>query len=382
LGKEDTAFAIKVFETVPDGELAGKIILNRDQIRNQTVPRVERILAKLAKVRSGREKPQRDEKIVVSWNGLMISALARAGLVLGQEKYSEAAVKAGQFIWDNLRNAQGDLLRSYYSGRAEVQAELVDYAYLARSFVDLHDLTGEAIWLERARALFSTMEKRFADKEVGDFYSSQGTVGFGRLKSRQDSDIASGNGTALDLVVSLAKRTGGSILVRRSEKLIAALSGIAAKSPVSGASVLSAADRFLRGQIGTVQYGGGGAVRAHAVHSGNPGKLVVRFNVAKGWHINAHEPLEDYLIPTNLSLETKDGKESAVVSYPKPEIKRLGFSKKPLALLEQAFEISVATKKGHSGPYDLRLEIQACSDEVCLEPDLLNFRISPTLIPK
>ncbi len=379
LGKDDAAYAVRIFEVVPDGEMAGKIILNRDQIRNQTVPRVERILAKLAAARQARTKPQRDEKIVVSWNGLMISALARAGLILGNQKYSQAAITAGQFLWDNLRDKQGNLMRSYFSGRAEVKAELVDYAFLANSFIHLHDLTGKAIWLTRAKTLFQTMEEHFADKEAGDYYSSQGTAGFGRLKSRQDSDISSGNGMALDLLVSLTNRTSGTTLARRSERLIAALSGIATKNPTSGASVLMAADRFLRGQNGPVQFAGGGVVRAHAAYTDAQDKLVIRLTVAEGWHINAHKPLEDYLIATDLSITKAGRQHSAVISYPKPQIKRLGFSKNPLALLEGEFQILITPQKGSAAPYDIKLEIQACSDQVCLTPDLLKFRIVPPL---
>lgn len=384
LGAENAAYAIKVFEMVGEGDLAGKIILNRDNFRQQTIPRVERILARLAVARARRVKPQRDEKIVVSWNGLMISSLARAALILGEERYSKAAIRAGQFLWDHLRDKNGHLLRSYFSGRAEIKAELVDYAFLARSYIDIHDLSGQVVWLARARDLFQIMEDRFADKQSGDFYSSRGTIGFGRLKSRQDSDIASGNGVALDLMVALAKRDDGTALFRRSEKMIAALSGIAAKNPISGASILMAADRFLRGQDGPVQYGGGGAVRVHAVlldrrKRGEKNRISVRITVADGWHINAHKPLEDYLIATDLSVVAAGKSKSAAISYPKPEIKHLGFSPSPLALLEGEFEITAEAVSGGKAPYDVKLVVQACSDKICLAADTLKFRISPPL---
>lgn len=380
LGQKEAKYAQKIFGIVREGELAGKIVLNRDQLRTQSSPRAEKILQTLKRERQARIQPQRDEKIVVSWNGLMISALAHAGLVLGDEKYTDAALKAANFIWDNLRDKDGMLLRSYFNGRAEVAGELVDYAFLARSYVHLYDQTQNAVWLERANSLFQIMETRFADTKTGDFYASHGTQGFGRLKSRQDSDLASGNGVALGLLVDLAQRRGGPELARRSEKLISALSGIAVASPTSGTSILMAADRFLRGQKGPVQYGGGGTVRAHATIAEATGTIVIQFNVAKGWHINANKPLEDYLIATKAMLVTEPENSAAVeVSYPPAQIKQLGFSKKPLALWEGVFDINLVAKKSAVAPRTIRLEIQACSDDVCLEPDVMMLKISPPL---
>ncbi len=375
LGAEDAAYAIEIFEQVSEGELAGKVILNRDKIRGQSVPRIDAILAKLGAVRSKREKPQRDEKIVANWNGMMIVALARAALVLEDETYGKAALKAGRFLWNNLRDGKGELLRSYFAGRAEVKAELTDYAHLTRAFTALYDLTGKNVWLDRASGLLSEMDTRFGDADNGDFYSSQTASGFGRAKSRQDSDLASGNGVALAAMVGVAKRQTGPQIERRTEKLIAALSGFAAASPASGASILAATDRFFQGESGSVQYGGKGNVRVRATQDSD--RVRVHIKVAKGWHINANKPLEDYLIPTQLTVKSKSKTLPAKVVYPKPQIKTLGFSKEPLALLEDEVNISAATTV--EGTKIFELEIQACSDEICLAPDTLKFRISPPL---
>ncbi|MCP5087311.1 MAG: DUF255 domain-containing protein [Rhodobacteraceae bacterium] len=370
LGAEDAKYAIDTFEQVADGELAGKVILNRDRIREQTVPRIENILLKLGKARSGRPKPQRDEKIVVSWNGMMISAMARAALLLNDDRYAAAANRAGEFIWNNMRRKNGTMLRSYFAEKAEVDAELIDYAWLARSFIKLHDLSGHQVWLQRARQLLAVMETRFADKQEGDFYSSREESGFGRSKSRQDSDMASGNGVALGLIVDITNRAGSPDMQRRSEELISALSGFAAQSPIAGASILTAADRYFNGDTGPVQFGGNGNVRALARFEN--GRFIVQLQVARGWHINANRPLEEYLVPTSLAVKSPG--EIGDVTYPEPLIKDLGFSKKPLALLEGDVEISTGIPPG--GPASAELEIQACSDEICLAPDTLTFTVS------
>jgi hypothetical protein len=291
--------------------------------------------------------------------------------VLNDDGYRRAALKAGRFIWDNLRQKDGTLLRSYFTGRAEIDAELVDYAWLGRAFIELYDLSGDDLWLGRARMLFDKMEILFADKNIGDFFSSQKVTSFGRPKSRQDSDLASGNGIALALLVALAARTDGPELKRRTEKLLASLSGFAAGNVAGGASILTAADNYFRGESGPVQYGGGGTVRAQASFNDN-GSIAVKIKVAEGWHINAHKPLEDYLVPTTLKV-----KSDVEVIYPMAKTKRLGFSKNPLALLEGELEIRTQPVAAQSGSSEVKLEIQACSDQICLAPDSLKFSISP-----
>lgn len=372
LGAVDARYAIEIFEQVADGELAGKVILNRDQIRGQSVPRVEKILATLAKAREKRPKPQRDEKIVANWNGMMIASLARSAIVLDDAKYRKAALKAGAFLWDNLRRKDGTMLRSYFGDKAEVEAELVDYAWLGRAFIELYDLSGDSIWLDRAKTLFGEMDTLFGDKEEGDFYSSQKPTSFGRPKSRQDSDLSSGNGAALGFLVALTKRAGGPDMERRVEQLLAALSGFAAGNAAGGSTILGSADRHMRGETGPVQYGGGGVVRAQA-GLGDDG-IVMHISIAKGWHINGNKPLEDYLVPT--TLKVKSGGE---VNYPKAIIKSLGFSKKPLALLEGVVEITAKPGENPGVTSTVELEIQACSDKICLAPDTLKFTVSPYL---
>ncbi len=378
LGREDATYAINLFEQVPDGELAEKVILNLDNVSSESVARVDTILTKLASVRANRAKPRRDEKIVTSWNGMMIKALARTSLVLDEEKYAGAALRAGNFLWRNLRARDGALMRSFFAGSAEIEAELSDYAWLAQAFLELYDLSGNDQWLDRAKKLQREMEQKFADQKTGDYFSSQHAAGFARTKSRQDSDLPSANGVALGVLTALANRAGDPKLQLQVENLLAALSGFAAKNPASGASILVAADHYLRGQTGAVQYGGGGAVRALARLDEAANKLSLDIKVAKGWHINAHKPLEDYLVATRLAVKGDD----VQFSYPDARTKQLGFSKTPLALLEGNLQITAEGVSAKGASISAMLEIQACSDEICLAPDTLTFTIAPPHLPE
>lgn len=379
LGKTEGEYASASFGVVPDGELAGKVILN---LENQAIwdqSRIDAILATLAEARKNRQKPNRDEKIITSWNGMTIAALAQAAAVLGRQDYRDAAKKAGEFVWNKLRT-KDKLLRSYFDGRAEVSGELDDYAQLARGYLFLYDLTSEKSWLERALTLTEQLTLIFEDKEVGDFFGAEAGFGLGRTKPRGDGDQPSPNAVALDLLARLSQRTPDPDFKRRAEALVAALSGFALNSPAAGGAIFQAADGFLRGQTGSIQFSGNGAVRVEAFASPSGDKFIVKVNVAEGWHINADKPLEDYLIPTSLKLVESGNEEvkpdpSAVV-YPIAAIKSLASNKKPMALLENEFEIVASVANLNAPTAAAQLHVQTCSDEICLEPETLSLKIA------
>lgn len=374
LGKADAEYAINTFGQIADGDFAGKIILNTDDVRGQTIPRLIKVMGRLGEARKSRNKPIRDEKILVSWNGMTIASLAHAGHVLGEPRYIEAATKAADFIWTNMRRPDGRLQRSYFAGKAEIEAELNDYAQLARGLINLYDATGERQWLDRAMKLASTITEVFEDTEQGDYFATPDVAGFSRAKSRGDVDQASSNGAVLDVLVRLSNRSIDPQYKRKSEKAMAALSGVALASPENGGSVLAASDRFLRGEMGAVQYAGNGVVRAVSVRLPEKRRITVRLDIAEGWHINADQPLEAHLIPTKLDLLVDGKSADAVISYPAPEIKKLTFNEKPMALLERKVELSAHLDSLPATGVKLVIEVQVCSDDLCLLPETLSLQ--------
>jgi hypothetical protein len=220
------------------------------------------------------------------------------------------------------------------------------------------------------------MRKNFQDTETGDFYGTREAAGFARTKPRSDVDQPSGNGAALDAMVRLAQRAGTPDMRRATEQTIAALSGIAAGTPTSGASILSASDSFLHGQTGVVQFAGNGVVTARLVPGADRKSLVIRLQVADGWHVNSHAPLEDYLVATKLDIAGNKAAKTATVSYPEPETKKLAFNEKPMALLENQVEITARFDEPITGPVEARLQVQTCSDEICLLPETLKLRVA------
>jgi uncharacterized protein YyaL (SSP411 family) len=159
--------------------------------------------------REKRVKPDRDEKILTAWNGLMMASFAEAGIVLDRPDYTDAARRNAEFILSNLRE-NGMLLRTWKDGRAKFNAYLEDYAFLAEGLLTLFETTGEARWLKEAIALTDRMVEEFWDNEGGGFYftgkSHENLIV--RSKDYFDNATPSGNSVAAFVLLRLAALTG------------------------------------------------------------------------------------------------------------------------------------------------------------------------------
>lgn len=376
LSPEEAEMIMRVMGIVPGGEFEGKVVLNFFGVQPHHDALLETAMAKLHVAREQRIAPVRDEKIVVNWNGLTIAAMAQAGIQFSNQHYIQAGEKSGEFIWNSLMSANGDLLRIYFNGKAELLGELDDYAQLASGLALLYDATGKIKWLERAEKLADVMLARFLDQDAGDFFATVSKTGFGRFKSRRDIDQPSGNGAALDVLVLLSKRSKNPVYKRAAEKAIGALSGIALSSPTGGNSILAAADWFSRAETSVVQYAGDGRVQVTVKPTQVLGELDIKVRVAKGWHVNAEVPLEEFLIPTKVEVFSGKVNESIAVSYPSPQIKALSFNKQPLALLEGEFLISAKQGNVSMPTGTVSIDVQTCSDKICLLPETLKLNFA------
>ena len=121
---------------------------------------------KLFDLREQRIKPDRDEKILTAWNGLMMASFAEAGVILNRRDYTSAARRNAEFVLSNLRR-DGALLRTWKDGIAKFNAYLEDYAFLVEGLVTLFETTGEFRWLKEALALTDRMIEEFWDDESG-----------------------------------------------------------------------------------------------------------------------------------------------------------------------------------------------------------------------
>jgi len=176
----DTGLFCRFHDVSEKGNFEGRNILNipltlpefcfresRDEAETERV--LESCRALLLLRRNSRIRPLRDDKIIVSWNGLMIAALARGGAVCGREAYVTQASAAARFILNNMRRTDGRLLRSYLAAPSDVSAFLEDYAFLAYGLLELYEATLEITWLDAANTLADELLKLFRDPDSGEF---------------------------------------------------------------------------------------------------------------------------------------------------------------------------------------------------------------------
>lgn len=224
----------------PQGEFTGKNILYArtpaSSAEKSGVLREAR--RKLFDARAKRPRPHLDDKIITSWNGLMISALARASQVFSQAEYLSAATRAAEFIRDGLYNAaSGTLLRSYREGPAKVDGFADDYAFLIQGLIDLYQAQFDFRWLEWAELLQAKQDELFGDPAGG--YFSSGTHDPNvllRLKEDHDGAEPSASSVAALNLARLAALTGKNIYRQCAEATVGAFA--AAQNPLRTAQTM------------------------------------------------------------------------------------------------------------------------------------------------
>jgi len=188
----------------------------------------------------------RDEKIITSWNGMMISAFAKAGLILGKPSYTKRAAKAAQFILTNLYK-DGRLYRSYKDNTVKHNAYLDDYAFFITALLDLYEATHEIHWLEKAVALDKVLSKYYEDEKNGGFFmtSNDHETMIAREKPGWDGALPSGNSVAALNLLRLGEFTSNNNYFTRSEKIFKSFIKILSSNPSALSSMLLAVDFYL-----------------------------------------------------------------------------------------------------------------------------------------
>jgi len=389
LNPSDAQLAIDIYDVTEKGNFEGQNILNvpksfaeyakdNNLNPNELQNSVNRINQQLWQERQKRIPPLRDDKIITSWNGMMITAFAQAGDFLDEPRYLDAATKAAEFIWNHNRDKKGELQRVNLNNNASVNAIQEDYAYLAESFLTLFDITGEQRWLRNAIEITDVMIIRFWDKQNGGFFMGEeesATVGMGRAKDSYDGAIPSGNAVALHVLQMLSRRTDNVDYENYTEQMLSTFAGTIERNPAAFAYMLSSADDLFHGEIGAHQFAARGAVTIDAIIDGT--NLTINLSIKPGWHINSHQPLQDYLIATDLVLsETAGDWQLGQIQYPTAKVASLGFQKELLSVYEGNVKLTATLRKTRKGtPLNkmapIELHLQACDNKSCLPPETL-----------
>ncbi len=206
----------------------------------------------LRQVREQRVHPLRDDKVLSSWNGLMLRSFAEAGATLGQPEYLHVAAKNARFLLENLR-PQGRLLRTYREGRVGAYGRtpllgyLEDYAFVADGLLALYEATFELRWLAEARVLVDEMIELFWDESAGAFYDTGSDHEALVVRPRDVFDNAQpcGGSVASDVLLRLAVITGKNEYAVKGARPLRSLHYLMSRAPAGTAHWLAALDFYV-----------------------------------------------------------------------------------------------------------------------------------------
>ncbi len=243
LGEADAGSFIAHYNVTEAGNFEGKNILN---VNPAVEPPNSESRRKLFEVREQRIKPDRDEKIITAWNGLMLASFAEAGVILDRADYTDAARKNAEFVLSDLRR-DGFFLRTYKDGVAKFNAYLEDYAFFIEGLVTLYETTGEFRWLKEAIALTDRMIEEFWDEEgAGFFFTGKSHENLiVRSKDYFDNAIPAGNSVAASVLLRLAILTDTNRYRELAQAVFGEIADSARRYPSGFGYALAAIDFLL-----------------------------------------------------------------------------------------------------------------------------------------
>lgn len=341
-----------------DGKLG---ILTDTHLRSETMTEA---LSTLSKQRHNRGELHRDDKVITSWNGLMVYSLAMASHAFDERKYLTIAEKVAGDIWQSRFDRKtGKLFRT--SDRSQELFSLEDYAYLSRGFIGLYDITQNPEWLDRAEALYQAATTQFSS------FQHQTNTGPGPSisSSLADGELISPIIALQAVELSLKNRTFDAKAFTPDPEHVNFIKTRASESAINQFSSLLYLNNEAAGSAGNTRYFANGVGQFHIVCKKRLAQVCsaieIQFSLKEGWHINSNTPLQDYLKPTSIESDTP-----LDVQYPEQQVIRLGFQDEALGLFEGEFVIQVSKiSRELVNRAQIRLPLQACNDEICLLPE-------------
>ncbi|NQZ59960.1 MAG: thioredoxin domain-containing protein, partial [Lentisphaeraceae bacterium] len=203
----------------------------------------------LLKARYKRIAPLTDDKVLTAWNGLMITAMARAYKICGKKKYLDSASKAAHFILTKMRSKEGRLLRSSRLGQSKIHAFLDDYANLIEGLTHLYEADFDERWLKEAESLAAEMHTLFDAGKMGAYYytANEKSSLITRSRSFDDNATPNGNASACLSFLRLFALTGKVDYRNKAEKIIDAASDGLNKWPRAYMKLVRCADFLING---------------------------------------------------------------------------------------------------------------------------------------
>ena len=212
---------------------------------------------RLLKARSARTHPALDDKMLVSWNSLMISALIDASVSLDRSNYLEAAIKAAEFLVNNLKRPDGGLFHTWKKGQSQISGFLDDYAFTCEAFIKLYAVTTNELWLKEADSLLSFAIRHLFDSNSGFFWYSENKDNqvFARKIETYDGVIPSGNSTFAHVLHALGIFLHNEDYTEKAAKMLFLMTNRINRSPAAYAkwaslALASSGEQYLVAVVG------------------------------------------------------------------------------------------------------------------------------------
>ncbi|KRC66382.1 N-acylglucosamine 2-epimerase [Aeromicrobium sp. Root236] len=282
LGADDGAWAAQLLGVTGPGTFERGFSTLQLRVDPDDAERWHRVRTTLLAARAERTRPARDDKVVASWNGLAITALAEAAVLLDEPDFADAAVAAAQLLVD-VHLADGFARTSRDGVAGGNSAVLEDHGAVAEAFIAVLGITGEAVWLDRARLLLDRVVEHFVDPEGGFFDTADDSENLVvRPKDASDNAYPSGTSAAVAALLSFAAITGEHGYRAAAESGIASAANIATQVPRFAGWTLAAAEAVVAGPLEVAVVGpreDRAALHHAAVRLASPGAVVIAGDV-------------------------------------------------------------------------------------------------------
>jgi uncharacterized protein YyaL (SSP411 family) len=232
------------------------VAARNDRTEGDVAAAVDRAKRVLYAERTKRVWPGRDEKILASWNALMLRGLAEGARAFGVGEYRELALRNGEFLFREMVRDRGPgeglrAMRSYKDGEAKIGGFLEDHAAIGLAALALYELTFDREWLDRARGLAASTVRWFWDDETGAFYDTPHDHELLITRPRDVTDNATPSGTSLatELLLRLSELLQDTDMQRRATYVLETLAEPMAQHPSAFGHMLGTADMAVRGAV-------------------------------------------------------------------------------------------------------------------------------------
>ena len=309
-------------------------------------------LAKLVGARQQHLRPLQDEKSVLAWNALYLSSLIELYQVTADPQVRASATELANQLMQHFYNESG-LFRIVFAKRATIEATVEDYAYLIVAL-------NQAYWT-------------FQDPRYFEFVNQISPAFVTRVKSTLWQNLLTDlqlNSAAAVTLKALQQLSEFNDARQFRKELNGYQSSVDVMSlSLSSLGLLSTWNSTETSRFKLVQPFAQGKAVARVIY--NNGTAAVQIDLLPGWHINSNQPLDTSLIATKLSMSSNI--DVVTAQYPTPTIKPLGFSQQVLSLYEGRVHIPFSIALPDTMPQLLNLQVQACSEKMCLLPENINL---------